>query len=586
MSARIAGRLLRWCRSPLFWVLCAAAALRLAGIAWGLPASDGWDDDGVAPRNFLVGLVQTYAPGSHFTYPPLQMILLAVLTAPGSLLALFNAPSLHQHDVIGEMIRVPYMTFFAVVARLVSVAMSVGTVYLIGKMTETVAGRRAGLFAATACALNAALTYYGQVTNLDGPYLFWSALAIWGWMRAIAEHEPRHMRWAVFAAAAAVATKDQAYAVFLFSVPLVLAMWFVLDRWPRQNARAVMLTAVVSTGAALLALLVIDGALVNPSGFMDRIAFLAGPASTDYAQYQADWSGRASLLADMWALAPRYYPQFAILLAAAGIAIHCMRLRRNPARFVAGLLPLLAIISFTVAFNFVALRNEPRFLLPQSVFIAVYIGIAVDSLVFVQQQWLKLGARGAVLAVAAFALYGCMGVVAAFLNDPRYDAERWLQAHVRAGDTIEAYGLNVYLPRFPQGANVSRIGQKSIKARNPLPNVTEIVQPYDAIAARRPRFVVFSAFSVRDYLTTNTTAPSEGRAVQKVTRSALEDSRAHLYFGMLFGGKLSYRVVHRSAYAPGIWPAPNAYESLTQTVWIFERASPPFPVPAASEQMR
>ena len=93
-----------------------------------------------------------------------------------------------------EIVQVPYMTFFAVVARLVSAAMSVGTVYLIGKMAEIIGGRRAGLFAAAVCALNAALTYYGQVTNLDGPYLFWSALSLWGWMRAIAEHEPRHMR--------------------------------------------------------------------------------------------------------------------------------------------------------------------------------------------------------------------------------------------------------------------------------------------------------------------------------------------------------------------------------------------------------
>ena len=47
-------------RSPLGKILAAAAVLRLAGLFWGLPASDGWDDDGVAPRDFLVGVLETF----------------------------------------------------------------------------------------------------------------------------------------------------------------------------------------------------------------------------------------------------------------------------------------------------------------------------------------------------------------------------------------------------------------------------------------------------------------------------------------------------------------------------------------------
>ena len=74
-------------RHPLFWILAAAAGLRLAGLFWGLPASDGWDDDGFAPRNFLTALALTYKPGSYFTYPPLHAFLLALLGAPGIVIA-------------------------------------------------------------------------------------------------------------------------------------------------------------------------------------------------------------------------------------------------------------------------------------------------------------------------------------------------------------------------------------------------------------------------------------------------------------------------------------------------------------------
>ena len=61
-------------RKPLFWIVVLAIVLRLPGLGWGLPASDGWDDDDVAPRHFLGGLALPYVPGSFFTYPPLHML--------------------------------------------------------------------------------------------------------------------------------------------------------------------------------------------------------------------------------------------------------------------------------------------------------------------------------------------------------------------------------------------------------------------------------------------------------------------------------------------------------------------------------
>ncbi len=545
----------------------------MAGIAWGLPAADGWDDDGVAPRNFLVGIIQTYSPGAHFTYPPFHMLLLGALTAPGWIIALSHAPSLHQADVIGEIIHVPYMTFFAVVARIVSAAFSLGTIFVVARMAELVGGRRAGLFAAAACALNGALTYYGQVSNLDGPAVFWSVLSIWGWMRVVAEREPKHSWWAALAAAAAIATKDQAYAVFLISVPPALVAWFAFDRWPRQNARRVLRTVLIWTVIAVVVLLAVDGALINPHGFADRLAFLAGSASRDYAEYQDNWAGRVLILHDMWAHVSRYYPSIALLLAAIGIVLHLRRCRRNASRAIAGALPLLAAISFTLTFNFVAMRTETRFVLPQSVFIAVYVGIAVEALVFAARPWLRAGSRIACAATACYALYLCAGIDAAFLADPRYDAERWMQAHIYPGDTVETYGLNAYLPRFPQAAAVTRVGPKPLKARNPLPGVSELRQSYRAVAQRRPRYIVVPGFWVRDYVEPVALATPRGAAVPKVRQAAYADADARDTFGALFAGKLPYRLAHESVYSAPLGPGRQAYESLTQTVFIFERGS-------------
>jgi len=137
-------------RNPLLWILAVAAGLRLAGLFWGLPASDGWDDDGFAPRNFLTVLALTYKHGSYFTYPPLHAFFLALLTLPGLAMALLQAPSFHQADVIGEFIKPEYMTFFAVTARLVHLVLSLGIIWCVGEMARLVAGRGAGLFAAGA----------------------------------------------------------------------------------------------------------------------------------------------------------------------------------------------------------------------------------------------------------------------------------------------------------------------------------------------------------------------------------------------------------------------------------------------------
>ncbi len=328
-------------RAPLFWILLTAAGLRLAGLFWGLPAADGWDDDGFAPRNFLTALVLTWKPGAYFTYPPLHALLLALPALPVAGWALAHAPSLSQHDVIAAITQPATMTYFAVLGRLVSLAMSLGIIWCVGEMTRLVAGARAGLLAAAACALNFGLTYYGQVSNLDVPYLFWASLALVWCMRAVMDEEPRRFWRAALFAAAAVATKDQAYALFLLSLPVFLLLWFAADAWPRRNGRKIALTLLASAAVSLFLLLLVDGAITNPSGFLHRVAFLAGPASQDYAQYLHNPSGWLALLSDMGSYFSQGYGLAAVTLAVLGVALHILR-SRNSAR-VAGLLPLLAI---------------------------------------------------------------------------------------------------------------------------------------------------------------------------------------------------------------------------------------------------
>ncbi len=555
----------RLLRSPMFWILMLAAGLRLAGLAWGLPAADGWDDDGFAPRNFLTALALTYKPGAYFTYPPLHALLLALPSLPVAGWALAHAPSLSPHDVIATITQPRYMTYFAVLGRLAALAMSLGIIWTIGEMARLVAGRRAGLFAAGACALNFALTYYGQVSNLDVPYLFWGLLSLLWCMRAVVEEAPRRFWLAALFAAAAVATKDQAYALFLLSLPLFLLLWFASDRWPRAHAGQVLKTLLPAAMVALLLLLLVDGAITNPGGFARRIAFLAGPASRDYAEYLSGPGGWLALLEDMLGYFARGYGLLPMVLAAAGLGLYFAHTKGT--QRLAGALPLLAAISFTLCFNFAALRSDDRFLLPQGVLACFYIGIAADTLAFAAQNHLRPAGRALLGVTALLALHWCVAVNAALLLDPRYDAEAWLAAHVKPGDTIETYGQNCFLPRFPQQALVTRIGQTDLRLRNPLPGVTERQEPF--IAPRQSRFIVLSLVWARRYL--RATVPlGRGRIYSPLQRADFANGDAHLYFTALTSEKLNYRLAYAASYR-GPWPVAHIHDSLDETIWIFER---------------
>jgi 4-amino-4-deoxy-L-arabinose transferase-like glycosyltransferase len=569
------ARFERWSailRSPLAWIVLVACTIRLVGIGWGLPSSDGWDDDGVAPRDFLVGVVKTYTPGDFYTYPPVHLLILAVLNAPAVVIGVARAASTAPADLVHEFIQVPYMTTFAIVARLVSCAMSLGIVVAVARTAEEIAGRRAGLFAAAVVALNAPLTYYAHTTNLDVPYLFWATHAIHRLTRAIARRELRELRWAAALGALAVGTKDQAYALFLLSAPVALGAWLALDAWPRKNARAVGLEVLRAVAIAIAILLVVDGALVNPSGFRARVAFLVGTASQDHAYFTADAAGRYAILREIAYSFERHYPAILGLFVASGLVV---ALRRGPSA-AAALVPILCAVSFTVTFNFTARRTEDRFVLPQMILLAVYAGIALDALFAVRLRGLSPRAARwiaavAVLPIAARALYLCAGVDALLLLDPRYEVERFLAANVAPGDVIEVYGNNVYFPRFPAGAQVVRVGTSPPDTRNPVLGMTEVEEHYSLVEHRKPRWIVVCAAWAWRYMPPPEHERWPGHVPSPLGAEWRKDQAATDYFQRLDRDELAYVHAFVGRWTSAFWPAVSFHASTAREVTVFKR---------------
>jgi 4-amino-4-deoxy-L-arabinose transferase-like glycosyltransferase len=567
----------RTVHSPLAWILVAMLAVHLVGITWGLPGADGWDDDGIAPRDFLSGVYETYAPGSYFTYPPVHLLMLTILTAPGWIVGLVRATSLAPHDVIAELTRVPYMTAFSLVARVVAEAMAVGIVYAVARIGEELWGRRAGVWGAGVAALNVPLAYYAHTSNLDVPYLFWSMFALLAFVRTVVRHEPRFLRSAAVCAALAVGTKDQAYAVFVLSIPALLVAWFATDAWPRANVRTVLRQLAIAVVAAAVLLAVLDGAVTNPSGFSKRLHFLTGTASQDHAYYAANWIGRRRVLEDVVRFFDHFYPVAVAPFVLAGLYLHVTRTSADKARLVAGLLPAMALMSFTLAFNCVARRTEHRFLLPQSVFVSLYAGLAFDVLTLRASRIRVVGWVAAV-AIGGRALFDCVAVDVALLRDPRYAAEAWLDAHVAAGDSIEVYGNNVYLPRLPSKARIDRVDTEPLRARSPLPGVTEIDAPFDDVEARKPEWIVTSEAWTWRYVMAPPVDPRGPIVLAPLQAERERDVATRAYFASLFDGTGAYELAYAAVYDDSFWPRVDIHASTTRTIFVFHRK----PLPRAS----
>jgi hypothetical protein len=554
-------------------LLLAIAVVHVVGIGWGLPASDGWDVDGVSPRDFLPGVLKTLTPGDYFTYPPLHLLLLTVLTLPVTLVALARAPSLAQHDVIQAFLHVPVMTTFAIVARIVSLLMSLAIVVAIGNLARALFGARARPWAMAIAGVEVAGTYYAHTTNLDIPALFWASYALLGLVEAVKADEPRRLRRVAVLAACAIATKDQAYAIFLLSFPVVLGAW-AIERRRSGNVRELLRETMWLAGIGIALVLFLDGALFNPTGFAARVRFLTGPASQDFAQYSKDWPGRFAAFRDAATFLPQHYPVALAPVFALGAVLGIGRTKGRDR--IAAFVPLLAILSFTLAFNCVARRVEERFMLPQMQLLAVYgggaIGVMLELAPIARQRalsWMvRLGASACILS----GLHMSAIVIATMLGDARYDAEAFMRDHVKPGDVVEVYGSNVYLPRFPHDAVVQRIGSGPTATRNPMPDVVEKQDQLGAVAARAPRWIVVSSGYAWRFLRVEGTEDT-GHMLPESQRASLADADATHHMRALFAGSAGYTVAHISHYAghPPLLPPHPLHASLACDVWIFER---------------
>lgn len=430
-----------------------ALTLVLFGVWWGLPRAvssltvDPWGYDELAPLAPLVearGLFRRPVSG-YLAYPVFHYVVLTVSYVP------YMAVKFLAHE-FRPAARFPYGMVdpvamcrdLTLIARLVSVAMAVGIVFLIRDIIRTLLDRQAALWAALLAAVLPGLAYYGKTSNLDTPYIFWLMLATRQVARILAGGE-RMLDYAllgVFAALSAC-TKDQALG-FVAGYPFVV----VLARWSRAAGQSSgpsrllsatfgppMLVALLS---AVVSFALAGNLILDAAGFQRHVKF-ATVMARDYRMYPADVPGQVGLAwLTLRQLALLMGPGLLLAIVGAG----ALARRRRWDVLALGLTPVVShhlLIVARVGYSY------PRFQIAPALFLTILAAGTVWDLKNFRKPRLV---RALVFASLAYGLIASVYINASLVADARHGAERWVNDHAPAGATVEAYVTHPHvLPR-------------------------------------------------------------------------------------------------------------------------------------------
>ena len=428
---------------PLLVTLAGLALLFTAGIWWG--GSAGWAADAIDPESVRQAALVYFSYGWHDKYPPLHYYLLTVLYLPT-----FVAHHLGWLSLESDRVQVA----LNLTGRLLSVVMALATVLAVALVAARTTDRRHAWPAALCAGCFLPFAFYAKTTNVDLPFVCWFAwsllflVRLWGHegdeghegrtevLRDTEEGEPSWppaVRNAIalgITAAAAVATKDQAYGLYV--LPALMLLW----RFGRSLAGLKVLAA--GSLAAVITLAVCYNVLFNPTGLPLHIEFISGPASTAYRMFE--WSPRGQ-----WDLLKSSAGQ---LLSATGIAGALMIAAGIGSPYYArsaGTFLLLGASALSYYLTFIAYAGYvyDRFLMPVTCILALYAAVGVRRLLD----------SPAPVRIAAYALLGWMvarpaAVDLLLIRDSRVTVEAWLRSHVQRDETVGAVNQYGYIPRL------------------------------------------------------------------------------------------------------------------------------------------
>jgi hypothetical protein len=440
--------------SSLRIVLAVFAVVFAVGIWWGWPAL--WAPDELDPPAVLQAIGQRFSNGWFDKYPPLHYYLLALIYVP-----VLVAGQLRWLHVDSE----PVLALLFLLGRFLTLAMAVGTLVGIALLAMRTLGRAYAWPAAFCAGAFLPFVFYAKTVNVDAPYVFWFVISC---LFLVEAHRTATVRDCVgfgLTAAAAVATKDQAYALYV--LPALHLAWRI------GRTRQGLIALAAGTAAGVAALAVIYNLAFNYVGFRDHVDLVVGPASEGYRMFPATISGE-------WALAKITAGQLLWMVGWPGALLLLIGLvpgSRTPEEPAVPVWILLSAISYYLTLIAVIGYVYDRFLMPVTTLFALVAAIGIRRLIAPLATSVRasrgIGLQpGAAAILIGWLLWRVVSVDALLVRDSRYAAEVWLRANVPRDAwvaTVEEFG---YVPR------VERFRHRQIEA-----TIAETL-------ATRPEFIV------------------------------------------------------------------------------------------------
>jgi hypothetical protein len=490
-------------RAPVRWVrvalVVAALTAYLPGFWWGIPdfadreRSHSWSVDAPMPLGPLAeihNIIQP-KPDRNLGYPLMHSFVVAAAYTPYLGYLWITKEFTAVSPVYPFGLRNPASTLrvLTLIAHLVSVLMGVGIILATHDAARTLWDDATGVLTALFTMLSYPMFYYSRTGNVDVPVLFFTALALAVFARALRGGLTVRLAalLGVFAGCA-LATKEPSVASFL-ALPIVL-LWRHRKIAGSPSSFAFWKAPLVALAAAFLAFGIGSGWFVDPQRFHAHLAFASGRTAAlrageiaAFATYPFSLAGHVGLarliigyLADAMTLP-------GVVLAAAGVAWSIRRETR------AGLFFLPALTYLAVLFFSVRVA-QLRYVMPAAFILAFFAARAVTAAWRSPHRLSRMTVLTlAVLALTVNALRGA-DLTHAMIYDSRHAAGEWLSAHTGSGDLVDTFGPFHLLPPLKPEVRAENAIEFYAYERPPRTGENAVKEIVAGWRDRRPRFIL------------------------------------------------------------------------------------------------
>ncbi len=516
----------------LLAVFLLAATLNLIGIGWGLP-NDGLNWEQHSPAPYLVLNLLTDLTGyTYLAYSPAYPLMLMAASAP--YLAYAQARGDIRLDFTGhrysfrQPMRVKSM--LTLIARLVSVFFSLallGAVYL---LTQELFGRRTALLSTLLLAVYYPFVFLAHSSTPDICATLAAVLALLFTLRCLTRERLSDYVWTSVFAAFAVATKEYLFAAML-PLPLVLLYDLWANHKPGKFARLLGLAL-----PALVVFPVFTGLVYNPNGYFAHLHHYSSGGI--FPQPSIPLLHLPAVFGSTINVGMRTFGLPLFALCVAGLVWQVYRPR--PHMVLVLLLPMFSFFVFYLnVFNLVI----DRYAFFLFALLPIFAADLVARYLWPPDTVVKKALTAVFALLVLFAGWNSVALDLDFVQDARYDAERWLRQHVRCSSSIGIVDLQSNLPRTSFNDCF-------------YPTVSLDFAP-EQLAATRPDLVVLNSYAVNEAFSAS--GRNEGAKPQKRD-----------FLSRLLRGELGYRPV--ALFRPPNHLRRPPYFNLNQTIVVLLRA--------------